>query len=186
MSPSRLAIRIAQRMARPENRLGGGGLGALTVPSAPPVSLDPPFKSAVRGESFTAKFGDIGRIRRTWTACGLSLPQARRTQTSRHRLVLNQQVFVTPSPRCLFFISALTCSVFFLETVLPGAIDSSQTRWLNEPAMKRPICCLHQFITANSHRPMYKNPSTLSHTSSAASELLFFILTLFLDSHANV
>jgi hypothetical protein len=61
----------------------------------------------------------------------------------------------------------------------------------NEQSMKRPICSrLRRFITANCKplppHPMYKNPSTLSHTSSATSELLFFILLLFPEPHANV
>ena len=60
-----------------------------------------------------------------------------------------------------FFISALTCSVFFLQRVLPGAIDSSQTGFFNEQSLNGRSAAPLNTSLQNPHHPVYKNPSTL-------------------------
>lgn len=63
-SSSRLAIgHPSKDCPPPGNRLGGPC--APTVPSAPPVTLDPTSESTGKGESFPVKLGDIGLIGRT-------------------------------------------------------------------------------------------------------------------------
>jgi hypothetical protein len=119
----------------------------------------------------------MGRTRQP-CGCGLSLSTSAGNANLKASSRAQPAGVRHPLTSLPFFISALTCSVFFLETVLPRANDSSQTGWSNEHSRNgRSAAAVRQFITENPH-PVYKDPSTLltqvPHLPSCFSSSCFY------------